>query len=78
MPLIGKLKTDHEMGKAERERKDNKVHAIGAFRQSTAFPLLGLVEKKKIATSRVYHVNRTFSLKILGGPMCMLGHDEHT
>ena len=47
MPLIGKLKTDHEMGNAKRERKKNKVHAVGASRQLTAFPLLGLVEKEK-------------------------------
>ena len=78
MPLIGKLETDHEMGNAKRERKNNKVHAIGASRQITAFPLLGLVEKEKIATSRVNHVNRTFSLKILGVPMFKLGYGEHT
>ena len=47
MPLIGKLNTDHEMGNAKRERKNNKVHAIGASRQITAFPLLGLVGKEK-------------------------------
>ena len=47
VPLIGKLKTDHEMGNAKRERKNNKVHAIGASRQITAFPLFGLVEKRK-------------------------------
>ena len=47
MPLIGKLKTDHEMGNAKRERKINKVHTIGASRQITAFPLLGLVGKEK-------------------------------
>ena len=78
VPLIGKLKTDHEMGNAKRERKNNKVHAIGASRQITAFPLLGLVGKEKIATSRVYHVNRTFSLKLLGCSMFTLGHGEHT
>ena len=78
MPLIGEMKTDHEMGSAKRERKNNNVHAIGASRQITAFPLLGLVEKEKIATSRVYHVNRTFSLKLLGCPMFTLGHGEHT
>ena len=71
VPLIGKLETDHEMGNAKRERKNNKVHAIGASRLITAFPLLGLVEKEKIATSRVYHVNRTFSLKLLGCPICL-------
>ena len=76
MPLIGKLKTDHEMGNAKRERKNNKVHAIGASRQITAFPLLGVVEK--VSTSRVYHVNRTFSLKVLGVPMFKLGYGEHT
>jgi len=46
VPLIGKLKTDHEMGNAKRERKHNKVHAIDASRQITASPLLGLVKKK--------------------------------
>ena len=35
------------MGNAKRERKNNKVHAIGASRQNTAFPLLGLVKKEK-------------------------------
>ena len=35
------------MGNAKRERQHNKVHAIGASRQVTAFPLLGLVEKEK-------------------------------
>ena len=78
LPLVGKLKTDQEMGNAKRERKNNKVHAIGASRQITAFPLLGLVEKEKVSTSRVYHVNRTFSLKVLGVPMFKLGHGEHT
>ena len=78
MPLIRKLKTDHEMGNAKRERKNNKVHAIGASRQITAFPLLGLVGKEKIATSRVNHMNMTFSLKLLGCPMFTLGHGEHT
>ena len=47
VPLIGELETDHEIGNAKREPKNNKVHAIGASRQITAFPLLGLVEKKK-------------------------------
>ena len=47
MPLIGKLETDYEMGNAKRDRKNNKVHAIGASRQITAFPLLGLVEIEK-------------------------------
>ena len=32
MTLITKLKTDHEMGTAKRERNKNKVHAIGASR----------------------------------------------
>ena len=41
------MKTDHEMGDAKRKRKNNKVHAIGASRQITAFPLLGIVEKEK-------------------------------
>ena len=66
------------MGNAKRERKNNKVHAIGASRQITSFPFLGLVENEKIATSRVHHVNRTFSLKILAVPMFKLGHGEHT
>ena len=47
MPLIGKLKTDHEVGIAKSERKKNTVHATGASRQITAFPLLGLVEKEQ-------------------------------
>ena len=38
---------DQEMGKAKRGRKNIKVHAIGASRQITAFPLLGLVGKEK-------------------------------
>ena len=79
--LIGKLYTDHEMGNEKRERKNNKVHAIGASRQSTAFPLLGLVGKEKnsdFAGVALYHVNRTFSLKLLGCPMFTLGHGEHT
>ena len=47
MPLIGKLKTDHEVGTEKREWGKNEAHAIGASRQITAFPLLGLVEKEK-------------------------------
>ena len=47
MPLIGKLETDHEMGNEKRERKNKKIDAIGASRQITAFPLLGLVEIEK-------------------------------
>ena len=80
MPLIGKLKTDHEVGTEQRERGKNEAHAIGASRQITAFPLLGLVEIDQKATSRVYHdvVNRTFSLKLLRGPMFTLGHGGHT
>jgi len=42
VPLIGELAIAHEMGNAKRERKNNKVLAIGASRQITAFPLLGL------------------------------------
>ena len=76
MPLIGKLKTDHEIGSAKRERKNIKVHAIGASRQIAAFSLLGLVRKEKKTTSRVNHVNMTFSLKLLGCPMFTLGHGE--
>ena len=79
VPLIGKLKTDHEVGTEKRERGKNEAHAIGASRQITAFPLLGLEEKvDQKATSRVYHVNRTFSLKLLRGPMFTLGHGGHT
>ena len=78
MPLIGKLETDHEMGNSKRDRKNNNVLAIGASRKITAFPLLGLVEKEKRSTSRVYHMNRTLSLKILGVHMFKLGHGEHT
>ena len=71
MPLIGKLKTDHEVGTTNRERNHNKVHAIGAFLKITTLPL-----PKKIATSRVYHVNITFSLNILACPMFKLGHGD--
>ena len=43
MLLIGKLETDHEVDAAKQERKNNKVHAIGASHQITTFPLFGLV-----------------------------------
>ena len=73
MPLIGKLKTDHEVGTEKRERGKNEAHAIGASRQITAFPLLGLVEKDQKATSRVYHVNRTVLPEALKGSNVYIG-----
>ena len=77
MSLIEKLKTDHEMGTAKIEQNNYNVYAIGASRQITAFPLLGLVGKEKIATSQLNHVNMTFSLKLLRCPMFTLGHEDH-
>ena len=40
------MKTGQEVGTAKRVRKKNKVHAIGASRPITAYPLLGLVGKE--------------------------------
>ena len=61
------------MGNAKRGRKKNKVHTIGVSRQITAFPLLGLVEKRKIRNFAGVPREHDFLPQALRGPYVYIG-----